>query len=326
MQACCCTLTTIHMPKSMASFCGQTSVALCCCFQDEYSACILPEHQDYDSLLQGDKENVLCICTTGETAVVKPLCLRSERPCVKGVCNSCCCTNRAAIPSDADVPCMFAAYALKCCDLFPFAFKPGCLVPAPPLAAVSRPESVEVEQAKIDDLEYLLCAFGCGMCTMYVPNSYVDAFGFTDRSLCCMTQSDTRGCMLPAVRDGYEILLVRGGQVKCIKPPILQGGPMCKGVSRSFCFLNKFAFPCDDEVPFALGCCGTKCAEKVPGGQVVWCKDERIVDPATGKMPLFPPLAKPSVGSVKMHDAGTGLGSPSLKISTPSAEPEAMER
>lgn len=48
------------------------------------------------------------------------------------------------------------------------------------------------------------------------------------------------------------MLLCFSGQIKIIKPPVLAGGPLCKGVQRNWFTLCKFAVPCDSEVPFAI--------------------------------------------------------------------------
>ena len=81
----------------------------------------------------------------------------------------------------------------------------------------------------------------------------------------CCCQVDTKACQLPKNPSAYELLLISSGIIKCITPPILRGGPMCKGVSRSWFTFAKFAFPCDEEVPFAISCCRYKCAEVVDG-------------------------------------------------------------
>lgn len=173
------------------------------------------------------------------------------------------------------------------------------------------PESVILEEANISGLEYLLCSFGCGMCTMYIPETRTDAFGVECvRSLCCCCTADQKFCMLPKDPRGYEIVLIRSGQVKCIDPPVLRGGALCKGVSRNFCTIAKFAFPCDEDVPFALAGCGVKCAERShTTGEIHWCKDDTPIDPHTGLRPLFPALSKREPGPSFVPEATVG-GSP----------------
>ena len=161
-------------------------------------------------------------------------------------------------------------------------------------------------------LEYLLCAFGCGMLTMYIPETRTDAFGIEGETLCCCCEGDQKFCMLPRDPAGYEILVLRAGQIKCITPPISRGGPLVKGVLRSFFVNTKCAIPCDDEVPFALAFGGVKCAEKVPSGKIMWCTDNTPVDPTTGKKPMFPALAKhekPS-GEVLVPTVEVPVGTP----------------
>ena len=278
-----------------------------------------------------------------------------------------------------DAPCQIALYGAKCCTLFPFDAKFACCEATSPVPPSSMPDQVLVEEASMGK-EFLICAFGCGMCTMYIPETRTDAFGIEDKSLCCCCAADQKFCMLPQDAGGYEIVLCRAGQVttnanarqaalptlasrahaqrqrrsshctglrqtapdcpkypriapncpespriapyctilprsapsaeaalssrpparpaavcreqvKCVDPPILRGGPLCKGVQRCFFTITKFAFPCDAEVPFALACFGIKCAEKVPSGGIEWFKSEPV-DPATGMRPMFPALSR----------------------------------
>jgi len=288
-------LQTLFMPPDFQTWLGQKSSTLCCCMQDESSMCILPSHKDFDTLHTGDKkDDVCCLLHSGETALVKPLCLTGEKPVCVGSQTGCCCSQRFSCPSDKDVPWMCAAYGLKCCECLPFAFTPACCTPMPPPPAVLEPKPMDVAEPKVSDDEHLICAFGFGMCSMYIPETYHDAFGVSEKSLCCCIETDTKKWYLGRSTSAYEMLLCFSGQIKMIKPPVLSGGPLCKGVQRNWFMLCKFAVPCDSEVPFAIACPGYKCAEKPKDGPCICCKDDRQVDPQTGmKQPLFPVLTKP---------------------------------
>ena len=94
-------------------------------------------------------------------------------------------------------------------------------------------------------------------------------------------------------------MLLTSGQARVIKPPIMQGGPCCKGVTRTFCAVTKFAFPCDNEVPIVFAVFGCKLCERTINGE---CKfgDDKKVDPATGKKPLFSKVQTITPKSVKV--------------------------
>lgn len=92
-----------------------------------------------------------------------------------------------------------------------------------------------------------------------------------------------------------------------IKPPVMSGGPCCKGSTRTFCAVAKFAFPCDDEVPFVVAVLGTKICERTIQGDFK-CGDDKKLDVTTGKKPLFAKINTVTPKSVK------------------AANPEGMER
>jgi len=63
--------------------------------------------------------------------------------------------------------------------------------------------------------------------------------------------------------EKHKVLCQRG-TCTCIVPPILSGGPCCKGICKGLCFEERFALPCDDEVPCMCGYCFITCAEGNP--------------------------------------------------------------
>ena len=107
--------------------------------------------------------------------------------------------------------------------------------------------------------------------------------------------------MLPQEPDATEMLVLSRGQVIthaehagrpmpphpprsrpvvawqfiCVKPKVF-----AKGVCRCCFIVNKFAFPCDEEVPFALAGFGIKCAEKPPGALKQCIEPPAIAPPA----------------------------------------------
>lgn len=74
--------------------------------------------------------------------------------------------------------------------------------------------------------------------------------------------------MVPLCLDGVDsrgfdksktLCLLQRGNAACVKPPILTGGPLCKGVAQCCCLEQRFACPCDDEVPCAFAMCCVQC-------------------------------------------------------------------
>jgi len=59
----------------------------------------------------------------------------------------------------------------------------------------------------------------------------------------------------------HKILLQKGYQT-CVIPPIFNGGPLCKGVSKVCCFESRISIPCDEEVPCMFGMCFIICFQK----------------------------------------------------------------
>ena len=45
-------------------------------------------------------------------------------------------------------------------------------------------------------------------------------------------------------------------------PPVLNGGPLCKGITTVCCFEERVACPCDEEVPCMYGCCFIICFQR----------------------------------------------------------------
>merc|ERR1740124_1223477 len=59
--------------------------------------------------------------------------------------------------------------------------------------------------------------------------------------------------------DERHVCLFQRGELTCVKPPILSGGPLCKGITQCLCLEQRFALPCDDEVPCTVACCFVQC-------------------------------------------------------------------
>lgn len=306
-QACPPGLQTLFIPDNFATWLGQKDQSLCCCVQDSSSMCILNSHKDFHAIHGHDNsDNVICILFSGESKIVKPLCLTGEKPICSGAKSGCCFESRFGCPSNKDVPWMCAYYGLKCCDCMPFACNPVCCMAIDPLPPAMEVKAMDVTEPTISKDEYMICACGFGMCSMYVPDGVKDAFGSSDNSLCCCVEVNMKKYYLPKDMSAYEMLLCSSGQCKLVEPPILSGGPLCKGVQRNGFLFCKFAVPCDEEVPFAIACPGIKCAEKPPNGPCICFKDERPADPATGFKPLFPTLTKAEDHDVKYGNAIAG--------------------
>ena len=313
--ACCCNTTSFNKneckpgcnERCCAVFCGQTGKNLNLCIEDSVSCCLCKEHDLFDQTLTGpyDKPDVCCILCHHERNLVKPWCLSGAKPCCKGYSDGCCLQKRVACPNDVDVPGMYACYTMKICNTDPFAcdFQPPCATTLPPLSKDAQSASLEVADAIPGD-EYLLCGLCCCLCTMYVPDSYTDAIGCSDESLHCLCYSnECKGCLLPKTPgpEVDELLLLAAGQTRVVKPPIAKGGPCCKGVTRIFCTVSKFAFPCDKEVPFVCAIAGSKVFERTIEGQMKF-GDDKVIDPATGRKPMFSQIKTitPKSAKVKM--------------------------
>ena len=79
---------------------------------------------------------------------------------------------------------------------------------------------------------------------------------------------------------------------------------MCKGVTRVCFTLNKFAFPCDQEVPCVCAILGYKVVERsVHTGKLEWGV-RTPPDPVTGKMPLFAKISTVQPKSAKAVASG----------------------
>lgn len=308
ISATCCTISSVDPSdcnptwdmNCVAKLCGQSEKGSQCCFEGNKASCLCKQHELFAQTLVGNtpEEEVCCIAYHKEVNMVKPLCLSAERPCCKGYSDGCCCQSRYACPCDDDVPGMCAMYALKCCDCAPFKFDFQPCVKLPPLSKDAQASAIEVEEAKMTE-EFLICAGCCCLFTMYIPGSYTDAFGCTDDSLCCgCIDNGCQACMLPANKHENVLLLCNSGQGRVISPPIAKGGPFCKGVTRTFFTVTKFALPCDKEVPCVCAVCGYKCFERTIHGQMQWGDDKKR-DPQTGKTPLFAKIVTLQAASVK---------------------------
>lgn len=79
-----------------------------------------------------------------------------------------------------------------------------------------------------------------------------------DWSVCLRTQA----CVCSG--DSETCVLCQGGASLTSKPPVLNGGPLCKSTSRICFFGNRCAFPCDNDVPCACAILFIKCFEAYP--------------------------------------------------------------
>ena len=109
--------------------------------------------------------------------------------------------------------------------------------------------------------------FDAQCCTMTVIDSSMPGcLRCSDKGVVVCIESDME-FMVPLFLEGVDkrgfdprhLCLCQRGEVTCIKPPILSGGPLCKGTHQCLCFEQRFALPCDAEAPCALACCFVQC-------------------------------------------------------------------
>ena len=259
--SCCCSITTLYAPTSLALCLGQLAQGLSLCVAHRSACCVLRDHPKYDELfITGeDRDDVCCVAAAGEYALVKPLFLLGQKPIAKESASGCCCARRCAVPccgdnADPDVPSSFGCYGAKCCLCFPFTFAPACCERVAPLAPLKEDAAFDPLPAAVSDL-HLICHVCCCQQAAYVPATIQDAFGVEDKSMCCCLTSDVRGCQLPRTAGDYKLFLFNAGQCRCVQPRFA-----CKGNTRTCFVFYKYALPPSDEVPCACVVCGKKLA------------------------------------------------------------------
>ena len=259
--SCCCSITTLYAPTSLALCLGQLAQGLSLCVAHRSACCVLRDHPKYDELfISGeDKDDVCCVAAAGEYALVKPLFLLGQKPIAKESASGCCRARRCAVPccgdnADPDVPSSFGCYGAKCCLCFPFTFAPACCERVAPLAPLKEDAAFDPLPAAVSDL-HLICHVCCCQQAAYVPATIQDAFGVEDKSMCCCLTSDVRGCQLPRTAGDYKLFLFNAGQCRCVRPQLA-----CKGNTRTCFVFYKYALPPSDEVPCACVVCGKKLA------------------------------------------------------------------
>jgi len=255
---------TCFKPHSCAEMFGQLSSDYygLCCMRVNSSNCICPGHPAYDGLKDG-RDDVICVLTQYYTMCVKPNFVTGDEPCLKSTSKFCCFTSRCAMPKDDDAPgrcsvCCFVYY--PCCG-------PDTSCCCPTVARLSGEAfgngDYDVNYMKVgkDHEQYLCCACplpACSTCGCYIPEKSLEALGQESKfSLCCLEWEKTLETLPETTKDGpeYEEIYLRElGSVKCIIPRTL-----FKCYSRYMCCVSSGAFPCDDEVPCALACCGKVC-------------------------------------------------------------------
>ena len=58
-----------------------------------------------------------------------------------------------------------------------------------------------------------------------------------------------------------HFFLCDAGHTAMVIPPVLKGGPICKGIHKFCCCEQRCALPCDEEVPCMFGACFVICFE-----------------------------------------------------------------
>ena len=249
-EACICTENTIFIPESCAACCGGYSDSLTCCLVQRSKRCICQGHEAYDKLV-GHRDDVICM-SQSSSYFVKPLCLTGEKPVCIDVSSGCCCSSRCAFPQKKEVvsKTRCAYYGLQCCEGGECEPK-CCTTDVKPIQSTAfGGVGVPMHKVKINE-EYILCAACCCMTTMFIPETDADAKGIErlERLLCCET--DIKAGMAPETPTDYAVYIDYTYQSACLSPTTC-----CKGMQRISCMITKYAFPCDDEVPFSIACCG----------------------------------------------------------------------
>jgi hypothetical protein len=188
----------------------------------------------------------------GSSYFVKPLCLTGEKPVCIDVSSGCCFSNRYSFPQKKEVvsKMRYAECGCQICEGGECAPK-FCTTDVKPIQSTAfGGVGVPMHKVKINE-EYILCAACCCMTTMFIPETDADAHGVEDLTRCLCCEEDIKISMAPEAPTDYAVYINNVYQFACISPTTC-----CKGMARVSCMMNKYAFPCDDEVPFSIACCG----------------------------------------------------------------------
>lgn len=299
---CGCCFDTCYWPKDFASCIGCTTHSLCLCEESELATCISPRHPSFDEIVSlgqhARKSDVCCILYSKRAVAIKPLWITGEKPLCKSISyGACCCCRgtRCACPFDnAEVPCICSCLGLSCCTLcgdLPVEWGFACCKPIPELPADRRGLVVDVVEPRVGD-EYILCACGPSLFTVFMPETYYDALGSECNSTsCCCCRTLHRGHLLPKAADDNILGMQNECQVQCVKPPCVRGGACEKDVCRCSLCICKSAFPCDQEVPCGCSYGPCKCCQ-CGGGHPCGCCQCCKRDPHTGQIIRLAKLTK----------------------------------
>ena len=251
ISACLCSENTIFMPESCAACLGSYSDCLTCgCLVSRSKTCILKGLDAYPSLV-GQRDDVICM-NQRSSYIVKPLCVTGEKPVCIYVSSECCCSERRTFPQKKEVvsKARLAGCGLQICEGGEYAPK-CCTTDVKPIQSTAfGGVGVPMHKVKINE-EYIICAACCCMTTMFIPETDADAHGVEDLTRCLCCEEDCKIDMAPETPTDYAVYINNVYQCACISPTTC-----CKGTRRVSCMMNKYAFPCDDEVPFSIACCG----------------------------------------------------------------------
>ena len=123
----------------------------------------------------------------------------------------------------------------------------------------------ETAAVKLEEFAGKVCDAKC--CTMtVVDGSMPGCLRCSQKGLVVCFESEMEFCVPLALEgvdkrgfDERHVCLFQRGELTCVKPPILSGGPLCKGITQCLCLEQRFALPCDDEVPCTVACCFVQC-------------------------------------------------------------------
>ena len=95
----------------------------------------------------------------------------------------------------------------------------------------------------------------CNACCCEIDScilSWPECCGCTSTAICCCYEVDTKCCVLTNRKDA--ILNCQSTSCMCIYPTTC-----CKGINRYFCCDQRFACPCDKDVPCVVNFCFITC-------------------------------------------------------------------
>jgi hypothetical protein len=252
---CIGTETTCYTPSGLPEFCGMmfSEYNGLFCTRRNGAMCIMPGHQAYADLSDGN-EKTYCIILQQQENCVKPMWLDGTEAIFKSVQKGGCTTSRCSFPMDDDAPGRCAV----CCCYLGCEEASGCCPKIPGLAPQSFTgaggKGYETDYKKPNTgVEYLCCAVPCNAFSLYIPEYMTDAFGCeTEYTMCCVQASQVAEVFPEEDGPEHEVIyLKKRTKMLCVQPETILSYKARLGFT--FC---KAAIPPTEEAPCALAICG----------------------------------------------------------------------